>query len=158
MKRLTPTSQFVLTCVAILGLSACSKPSTESSDEAQAENTSTPPAGEATPVEYASLTGNAAAGEAAFTQCKVCHALEEGKVGLGPSLHKIIGQPAGSVAGYSYSTGMKASGLTWTEDKIFAYIEKPQTVVPGTKMSFAGYPDPQKRADLIAWLKANGGS
>ena len=158
MKRLTSTSPFVLACVAILGLSACSKPSTEGSDETQAENTSAAPAIEATPVEYASLKGDAAAGEAAYTQCKVCHALEEGKVGRGPSHHKIIGRPAGSVPGYSYSTGLKSSGLTWTEDNIFAYIEKPQALVPGTKMSFVGYPDPQKRADLIAWLKANGGS
>jgi cytochrome c len=158
MKRFNSTSRAVLTCVAILGLGACSKPTAEGGDETQAEGTSTPPVAEATPVDYASLKGDAAAGEAAYTQCKVCHALEEGKVGLGPSLHKIIGRPAGSVAGYSYSTAMKSSDLTWTEDKIFAYIEKPQAVVPGTKMSFAGYADPQKRADLIAWLKANGGS
>ena len=42
--------------------------------------------------------------------------------------------------------------------EIFAFIENPRKMVPGTKMSFAGIPDPQKRADLIAWLKANGGS
>lgn len=158
MKRFNSTSRAILTCVAILGLGACSKPAAEAGNEAQAEDTNAATPVAAAPVDYASLQGDASAGEAAYTQCKVCHALEEGKVGLGPSLHKIIGRPAGSVAGYSYSTAMKSSGLTWTEDKIFAYIEKPQAVVPGTKMSFAGYADPQKRADLIAWLKANGGS
>ena len=158
MKRRTPTGKIAVICIAILGLGGCSKPSGESKDEAQAENTNDSSAIQAKPVDYASLKGNTAAGEAAFTQCKICHSLEEGKVGLGPSLHKVIGRPAGSVAGYSYSTAMKSAGFTWTEDKIFAYIEKPQTIVPGTKMSFAGYPDPQKRADLIAWLKANGGS
>jgi cytochrome c len=29
-------------------------------------------------------------------------------------------------------------------------------VIPGTTMAFAGIPDPQKRADLIAYIKANG--
>ncbi len=158
MKRLNLTNHATLMCVAILALGACSKPSAESGDEAQTEAAESPPAVEAKPVDYASLKGNAAAGEAAYIQCKVCHSLEEGKVGLGPTLHKVIGRAAGSVAGYSYSSGMKTSGLTWSEDMIDAYIEKPQAVVPGTKMSFAGYPDPQKRADLIAWLKANGGS
>ena len=158
MKRLHLTSHVTFAFVSILALGACSKPSAESSDEAQTEVSESPPAAAASPVDYASLKGNAAAGEAAYTQCKVCHSLEEGKVGLGPTLHKVIGRVAGSVAGYSYSPGMKSSGLTWSEDKIYAYIEKPQAIVPGTKMSFAGYPDPQKRADLIAWLKANGGS
>lgn len=186
MKRFNSSSQAILTCVAIVGLGACSKPSAEGGSETQAEATNAEaPAAEtsvdnaslngeavaeagnqtqtedtntATPVNYAGLKGDVAAGKAAYIQCKVCHALEEGKPGLGPSLYKVIGKPAGAVAGYSYSAAMKSSGITWTEDKISAYIEKPQTVVPGTKMSFAGYTDPQKRADLIAWLKANGGS
>jgi cytochrome c len=158
MKRFYSTSRAILTCFAILGLGACSKPAAEDGNEAQATDTTAATPVAATPVDYASLKGDATAGEAAYIQCKVCHALEEGKAGLGPSLHKIIGRPAGSVAGYSYSTALKSAGLTWTEDKIFAYIEKPQAFVPGTKMSFAGYADPQKRADLIAWLKANGGS
>lgn len=150
MKRLSP----VIACTAaLLALGACSKPQ-PGADTAE----TTSPEAKVQPVAYASLKGNIAAGEAAFTQCKVCHAMEEGKTGLGPSLHKVIGRPAGSLAGYTYSTGMKSSGITWTEDKLFAYLEKPQAIVPGTKMSFAGYSDPQKRTDVIAWLKANGGS
>ena len=44
---------------------------------------------------------------------------------IGPTLHKVIGRPAGSVAGYSYSTAMKSSGIVWSEEKLFAYLEKP---------------------------------
>lgn len=147
-----------LTTTALFALGACSKPASEDGDKAGASSTETAPDTASTPVAYASLKGDAAAGEAAFAQCKVCHSLEESKTMIGPNLHKIIGRPAGSVPGYVYSAALKSSGIVWSEDKIFAYLEKPQALVPGTKMSFAGYPDPQKRADLIAWLKANGGS
>ena len=75
---------------------------------------------------------------------------------IGPSLHKIVGRKAGEIAGDTYSAANKNSGITWTEEKLFQYLENPQRVVPGTKMSFAGWPtDPQKRADVIAYLKAN---
>lgn len=156
MMRFRPV--LLLSTTALLALGACSKPASEESSSTEAATAEPAPEPLPAPVDYASLKGDAAAGEAAFAQCKACHSLEEGKVSIGPSLHKVVGRAAGSVAGFAYSTAMKSSGITWTEDKIFAYLEKPQSLVPGTKMSFAGYPDAQKRADLIAWLKANGGS
>jgi cytochrome c len=71
----------------------------------------------------------------------------------GPSLNGIIGRAAGSVAGFNYSPANKGSGITWSKEKLFQYLEKPQRVVPQTKMIFAGIPDAQKRADLIAYLE-----
>ncbi len=73
---------------------------------------------------------------------------------VGPSLAGIVGRAAGSVAGYSYSNANKNSGITWTPEKMFQYLEKPARVVPGTKMAFAGLPKAQDRADVIAYLKA----
>ncbi len=143
---------------AFLVASGCSKPADQASEVAASNVSETATEAAPAPVAYASLSGNAAAGEAAFVQCKACHSMEEGKAMIGPSLHKVLGRTAGAIAGYTYSPALKASGIVWDEDKIFAYLEKPQTLVPGTKMSFAGIPDAQKRADLIAWLKANGGS
>lgn len=154
-------SALFLSGLALLALGACSKPQpagTEAEQSAPTGEEADEVAEAEEPADYDDFKGNAAAGEAAFAQCKACHSLEEGKPGIGPSLHKVIGRAAGSVAGYQYSPAMKSSGLTWSEEQIFAYIEKPQAIVPATKMSFAGYPDPQKRADLIAWLKENGGS
>ncbi len=104
-------------------------------------------------LKYASYTGDAAKGLAAFATCKTCHAVEEGANRIGPSLHKVVGRAAGSVAGYTYSAANKDSGITWSEAKLFQYLEKPARVVPGTKMAFAGWSDPQKRADVIAYLK-----
>lgn len=102
----------------------------------------------------ASLTGDATHGKQVFMQCKTCHAVEEGKNMIGPSLAGIIGRAAGSVAGYSYSAANKNSGITWSEDKLFQYLEKPARVVPGTKMAFGGLAKAQDRADVIAYLKA----
>lgn len=105
-------------------------------------------------VKFASYTGDATKGEADFITCKTCHALETNKIG--PMLKGVVGRKAGIVAGYTYSAANKNSGITWTQEKLFQYLENPQRVVPGTKMSFAGWPtDPQKRADVIAYLKAN---
>lgn len=104
---------------------------------------------------FASYTGDAAKGKVAFAQCSTCHAVEPGKNKIGPSLHGVVGRQASVVPGYAYSAANKASGITWTSEKLFQYLEKPQRIVPGTKMVFPGYPDAQKRADVIAYLATN---
>lgn len=106
-------------------------------------------------VKYASYTGDADKGKIDFLTCQTCHSIDVGVNKIGPSLHGVVGRKAGSIAGYSYSTANKTSGITWTPEKLFQYLEAPQRVVPGTKMTFTGFPEPQKRADVIAYLKAN---
>lgn len=101
---------------------------------------------------FADMKGDAAAGEKIFTQCKTCHVTDAGVNRIGPSLHGIIGRKAGEIAGFSYSTANKESGITWTPEKLYQYLEKPARVVPGTKMAFAGLPKGQDRADVIAYL------
>ncbi len=71
---------------------------------------------------------------------------------IGPMLKGIVGRSAGTVAGYTYSAANKNSGITWSPEKLFQYLEKPQRVVPGTKMTYPGMTDPQQRADTIAYL------
>ena len=104
-------------------------------------------------IDYASLTGDAAAGKLAFAQCRTCHVTDPGVNRTGPSLAGIVGKEAGSVDGYKYSAANKESGITWTEEQMYVYLEDPQRTIPKTKMIFAGLPDAQKRADLIAYLK-----
>jgi len=101
---------------------------------------------------FADMKGDAAAGEKIFTQCKTCHVIDPGVNRIGPSLHGIIGRKAGQIAGFSYSSANKESGITWTAEKLYQYLEKPARVVPGTKMSFAGLAKGQDRADVIAYL------
>jgi cytochrome c len=104
-------------------------------------------------VQFASLTGNAAAGRAVFAQCRTCHVTDPGVNRIGPSLAGIVGRAAGIVPGFTYSAANSGSGITWTPDKLFQYLENPQRVVPGTRMIFTGIPDAQRRADLIAYLQ-----
>jgi cytochrome c len=101
----------------------------------------------------ASFTGTAAAGKLVFAQCRTCHVTDAGVNKTGPSLAGVIGRTAGTVAGFNYSAANKGSGVVWTKEKLFQYLEKPQRVIPKTKMIFAGLPDAQKRADLIAYLE-----
>lgn len=101
---------------------------------------------------FADMKGDAKHGETVFTQCKTCHVIDPGVNRIGPSLHGIIGRKAGEIAGFSYSSANKESGITWTPEKLYQYLEKPSRVVPGTKMSFAGLPKGQDRADVIAYL------
>jgi cytochrome c len=136
------------TTVAEANTAAPAAPAATAAAAPAADNTDT-----LTGVKYASYTGDAAKGKIAFLQCQTCHSSDAGVNKIGPSLHGVVGRKASSVAGYSYSAANHASGITWTEEKLFQYLEKPQRVVPGTKMSFAGFSDPQKRADVIAYLK-----
>lgn len=99
------------------------------------------------------LTGDAEAGRVAFGQCRSCHTVEAGVNRVGPSLHAIVGRPVGTVADYRYSTAMAAVGGVWDEQHLYDFLEKPREVVPGTKMTFPGIKDGQRRADIIAYLK-----
>ncbi len=106
--------------------------------------------------EYASLTGDAAQGKKVFYKCISCHAVDEGVNKVGPSLYGIVGRPAGSIEGFKYSDANANSGIVWTEETLFAYLEKPQEFIKGTRMAFPGLPVAQDRADIIAYLKENG--
>jgi len=101
---------------------------------------------------FADMKGDAAAGEKVFAQCKTCHVIDAGVNRIGPSLHGVVGRKAGEIAGFSYSAANKESGITWTAEKLYQYLEKPARVVPGTKMAFAGLAKGQDRADVIAYL------
>ncbi|RZA17336.1 MAG: c-type cytochrome [Proteobacteria bacterium] len=85
--------------------------------------------------------------------CKACHSVQPGKNGIGPSLAGIMGTKAGDVAGFEFSPAMIASGLTWNDSTMDAYLKDPRGVVPGTKMAFAGMKDDAKRKEVIAYLK-----
>jgi len=89
---------------------------------------------------------------AAFMQCRSCHTVEAGRNIIGPSLHDIVGKPAAGVAGYTYSNALKASGLTWDEKTLDAWLASPSKLVPGNKMIFAGQSNPAKRKEIIDYL------
>ncbi len=100
----------------------------------------------------ASAAGDAAKGATIFNKCKACHSDVAGKNLVGPSLFAVVGRTAGTEAGYAFSAGVKALGYAWDEAKLDAWLTSPKAVVPGTKMTFAGLPNAQDRADIIAYL------
>jgi cytochrome c len=101
------------------------------------------------------LSGDAGQGAQVFHKCQVCHSVKPGENHVGPSLNGVVGRTAGSVAGFNYSPANKSSGIVWTEQKIFDYLQNPQKMVHGTKMTFPGLPSEQDRADVVAYLKEN---
>jgi cytochrome c len=100
------------------------------------------------------VTGNLGRGEQDFRACASCHSLTPNHNMTGPSLAGVIGRKAGTLASFPrYSEALKSSGVTWEEPTLDAWLEKPETFIPGSRMTFPGIRDAQDRADIIAYLK-----
>jgi len=95
---------------------------------------------------------DAEAGAKVFkAQCTACHSAVAGKKLIGPSLFGVVGRKAGT-EDFAYSDANKNSGLVWDEATLDKYLTSPKTIVPGTKMTYAGVKNDTQRADLIAYL------
>jgi cytochrome c len=96
-----------------------------------------------------------AAGEAIAKKCATCHTFDKGDANrIGPNLYGVIDRPRGSIAGFAYSDAMKKLGGTWAPQEIAAFIADPKIYLPGTKMTFAGLPKPEDRANVLAFLNS----
>ena len=101
------------------------------------------------------LAGDAKKGEKVFKKCKACHTVDAGgKNKVGPNLHGIAGRAAGAVDGFKYSKAMKNSGITWTDENLHGYLEKPRKFIPKNKMAFVGLKKKKDRDNVIAYIKA----
>lgn len=104
-------------------------------------------------VPAAAAAGDAAAGRQAFAKCSACHQVGSSARGaFGPHLNGLLGRRAGSTA-YPYSAAMKASGLTWDDATLRAFLRSPGDTVPGTKMRFWGLGSERQIDDLLAYLR-----
>ncbi|MCV2893910.1 c-type cytochrome [Lentibacter sp. XHP0401] len=102
--------------------------------------------------------GDAERGEKVFHTCTSCHQIGFGAENrVGPHLNGIFGRKAGAFAeDYRYSKGLLRegeNGLVWDLRTLNAYIENPKALVTGTRMNFPGVKEPEKRADLLAYLR-----
>ena len=96
---------------------------------------------------------DASSGKTIFARCAICHTVQKGGAnGLGPNLFGVAGRKAASVPSFMYSGAMKNSGITWTNDKLKAWITAPARLVPGTKMAFGGISNPKQVDDVVAYL------
>ncbi len=120
---------------------------------AEAAESAAPTAAAVAPLPERLAKADAAKGEAATKACQACHNFEKGAgPKIGPPLYGVVGRPKGSIPAFAYSDAMKAKGGDWTFDDLDHFLTDPKAYVSGTKMAFAGEPDPQKRADIIAFL------
>ena len=150
-----------LIALAGLGLASCGQGGDSKSAAAA------PSRPEPTPAEKAALLAalpapyNAADldnGRRVFARCRSCHTITEGGPNMtGPNLYGVFGREAGGHPDYNYSAVVKAADFTWNAERLDHWLENPRTYLKGTKMSFAGIPDPEDRRDVIAFLKVETG-
>ena len=96
--------------------------------------------------------GDVAVGLQVFTRCAVCHSNVPGENKIGPSLAGVFGRKAGSEPGYSYSSALKSTNITWDEHTLNQFLTNPGADVHGTKM-FLSVPNMADRENLIAYLQ-----
>ena len=145
---------------------AAAEPAMDHAHHMAAAETAEAPAGSAAPPEAPAAAAPAPAappppaanataiahGEQVYKKCRACHSLEPGRNLLGPSLADVVGRPAGTETGYSYSQAMKESGLVWDVATLDQYLAAPQKFLPGNKMPFPGLKSDHDREDVITFL------
>lgn len=100
------------------------------------------------------LEGDPERGRLVFGPCRTCH-YPDAFMGhnFGPNLHRIFGRVAGKQEGFEYySETFKAAQFVWTPRLMYTWLENPMAMFPDSNMMSLGVPDPQQRADLIAFL------
>jgi cytochrome c len=95
--------------------------------------------------------GDATRGKMVFEKrCSICHSMTKNQ--QGPQLAGLLGRKAGSVARFQYSSALRKSGLTWTEETLDKWLTAPDTLVPDTAMDYR-VRDAEERRDLIAYMR-----
>lgn len=105
-------------------------------------------------------SGDVAAGEKASQgRCGTCHTFDQGgAVKQGPNLFGVMGKPIGKhAAGFAYSSALSGHGGDWSYENMDAWLKSPKAFAAGTKMSFAGLSNAQDRANIILYLRQQGG-
>jgi len=107
-------------------------------------------------IAQAAVAQDAGRGKAVFEQCAACHSFDPTRSELGPHLKGLFGRKSASVDDFIYSPAMRRANVTWTPELLDALLKDPQAPpFRGNRMPFAGIPDAQARADLIAYLQAD---
>lgn len=102
--------------------------------------------------------GSVEAGQRTAKRCTACHTFDEGgRNGIGPNLWGVLGSPRAANADYKYSGALAEIGGDWGYAELDAFLTKPRSAVPGTKMSFSGIRDAQDRASIILYLRSVSG-
>jgi cytochrome c len=103
-------------------------------------------------------SADVAKGEKVFAKCMACHTIASGGAnGIGPNLYATVGEEiATGKGGFAFSDALKKVGGKWTFEALDKWLTNPKGFADGTKMSFAGLANPEDRANVIAYLNAQG--
>ena len=103
-------------------------------------------------------SADVAAGEKVFAKCMACHTINQGGAnGIGPNLYGTVGEEIGAgKGGFAFSDALKKVGGTWTFEQLDHWLASPRSFANGTKMSFAGLSKGEDRANVIAYMNAQG--
>lgn len=114
-----------------------------------------PAEAEVAPIPVRLATADVEDGMKEAKKCAACHSFEQGGPNkVGPNLWNVVGGPTAHRDDFTYSESMAAMGATWSFEALDEFLANPKAYVPGTKMAFAGVKNPQKRADLVAYLRS----
>lgn len=110
------------------------------------------------PIETFLASADLARGESVYKKCLACHTINPGGAdGIGPNLYGIMGAPIGKHSpGFAYSSVLANHGGIWDWANMDAWLLSPRNFASGTKMSFAGLSKPEDRANVMAWMNAQG--
>jgi cytochrome c len=112
------------------------------------------PAAPEVPLPALLAKADAKKGEQFAKICQTCHNFEKGAgPKIGPPLWGVAGRPIASIPGFAYSDSLKAVGGNWTWEALNVMVSNPKMEASGTKMTFPGEKDPQRRADILAYLQ-----
>lgn len=98
--------------------------------------------------------GDVKAGSELFqAQCAACHSDQPGVNGIGPSLSGLSGRKAGTLAGYTFTSALQNSGLSWDAKTFDEFMTDPAKAVPGTAMAVM-LPEATERSNLFAYFES----
>ena len=112
------------------------------------------------PIANLLAAADVAKGEQQFKKCSACHTITKGGAnGTGPNLWGVMGAAIGKHSpGFAYSPALAGKGGNWEWESMSQWIKSPRDFAPGTKMTFAGMGKAEDRANLLAYLNAQGDS
>ena len=87
------------------------------------------------------------------TQCAICHTIDASEPPRqGPTLAKVVGRKAGSIAGFKYTPGLANADFVWDGARLDAWLTNPQAVIADANMVYR-QAKPDVRAAIIDYLK-----